>query len=619
MTTPTDLQLRFVGWPIWVVLPMAVLAAWAIVRLQRPELSAQPTIVRRGLLWLRGMAAILLFVFLLEPTFTRQGLESELPVVAVLVDQSGSMEVKGSSGTAKERLDEAVALNLIPSELRPDGPNRAVRGVESFLGDVPTITNSLVAQQEAWTRGTEMPRERRRETVRLLEQYSDRIKESAPLVEGIEDLSRQLIELSNGLERVATAAQRDRPTSSPGANEVSALNELKTQVQSARGFIARARSAQNASDSSLVSGADAGSPIADGLRKLADLSRYERATRIVQETLIPILKRKASVETFVFDEGLSPAGDGKQTQLPGRATDLESPVSYIAREWARKNLGAVLVVSDGRQTAGGDPVPSVRALRARGAFLTAVMVGESGAPRDAVVAEILGNSEVFLGETTRLDVKFRVRGYGTGDQAPVWSLVLLEDGVEKMRRLVHPSGDWQRERFEFPAKVPGVHTYQARIEPPKEGLSEPEASTANNQAEFLVSVSEDPLRVLIVDATPRWECRYLVTLFERDRRVEIVRRYRIVRLQQSERELLPQSADELESYDVIFLGDLSPGELTGEDQQRLEDFVSKRGGFLVCIAGPRGMPGGYSLGGLANVLPVRVASQPTNESGSTLR
>jgi uncharacterized membrane protein len=135
-----------------------------------------------------------------------------------------------------------------------------------------------------------------------------------------------------------------------------------------------------------------------------------------------------------------------------------------------------------------------------------------------------------------------------------------------------------------------------------------EASLANNQADASVTVNDDPLKVLIVDHSARWESRFLVDLFERDKRVQVVRRYQSIRQPRGEKELLPPTQQELDGYDIVVLGDLAPGQIGAEDQQRLERFVSRRGGFVAAIAGPRGMPASYALGGIANLLPVRIVA-----------
>ena len=141
-----------------------------------------------------------------------------------------------------------------------------------------------------------------------------------------------------------------------------------------------------------------------------------------------------------------------------------------------------------------------------------------------------------------------------------------------------------------------------------------EASLANNSAELSVIVNQDPIKVLLVDSTPRWESRYLASMFERDRRVTFTRRYHSVIIQDPNFSLLPKTQAEWDAYDMVCVGDLDGGELPPDQQTFLANFVARRGGFLVCLAGPRGLPRAFSLGTMANLLPVRASLQGTRDS-----
>jgi len=197
--------------------------------------------------------------------------------------------------------------------------------------------------------------------------------------------------------------------------------------------------------------------------------------------------------------------------------------------------------------------------------------------------------------------------------------VALTAGDRYYFEVLHKQGEgqgrlavgWKRPDGKSEAAVPGEY-----LEPKLPGASEDggsevllrEASNANNQADLVVSVNKDPLRVLLVDSHPRWESRYLMTMLERDRRVHLVRRYRAVRVPRGQLELLPETQAELDRYCMVIFGDLKPAELRSGDQKRLADFVSRRGGFVVVLAGPRGLPAKYSLGGMADLLPVKTAA-----------
>lgn len=666
-------QLKLTGWPWWLVLLLAAIAVWALLRLHRLEMSGLSLRLRRQLLWLRGTALALLVLFLMEPSLSRRTTERVMPRVAVLVDQSGSMAVKDEMMGPGPKLAEAVGLGLLPAN------TRAVRS---------NITEQAVADQI------------------------------------------------------------------------------------------------------VVTNAAPGSEVAKALATLSGMSRYQRALKLTRDKLAPALRGKSRLSVFAMDTSLVPLElDKPATLLPNRLTDYESCLAALARNWAQDYVGAIVLLTDGRQTAGGDPVPVIRGLHARGALTSGILVGDPGVPQDAVLAEVSGSSEVFLGEPAQLNVRYRV----TGAEAMDWDLVLSQQGREMARRTVRGNGQWQFENFSVVSTNAGVNLYQARIElareqssdlpmhpsgtvavemwnkingnsvaelvdnpafkqapsavgsisqlqyhnrgeqygarirgllvPPQNGnyifwiasddsselwlspseaprdkakiafvsgfvpegkwdnpgqKSQPitlkakhpyyfevlhkqgggedhlavgwqlpdstmerpipasrlapydektpaliaenkrraaqartnewkEASVANNSADFSVVVNQDPIKVLLVDSTPRWESRYLASMFERDRRVAFTRRYHSVILQDPNLTLLPKTQAEWDSYDMVCLGDLDSGELPPDQQAFLANFVARRGGFLVCLAGPRGLPRAFSLGTMANVLPVRVS------------
>ena len=500
---------KLVGWPWWVVLPLAALLVAGMAKWVAPELAPQPVGRKRALLGLRLAAVGLLTLLWLEPTVSRTGLVRALPRVVLLVDASGSMDIREPAASPTTQLSEAVALRLIPASQRP------------------TLTNA---------------------------------------------------------------------------------------------------SAQARSDARLVAQMAPASPLARGLEQWRALTRFERALRLTTTRLLPVLTNHAQASLLGFDTRLTPLDPEHPPALrPGSLTDFEDALTALAQQGAQDDLGAVLLISDGRQTAGGDPLPVVRGLRARGILVGTVRVGDTAEPPDAVVAEVQGTGEVFLGEEISLDVKFRI----TGDDQGAWDLVVRQNGKETTRRRVHGNGAWQFEHFQLPAKQAGVSIFQARLE--RRGVTDAagvaggapparlaprfvEASLANNQAEFTVTVNQDPIRVYLADSTPRWESRYLAAMFERDRRVRLARHYHSILGHGPGVSLLPKTLREWDQEDLVILGDLDSSELPAAQQQNCLDFVAKRGGFLVCVAGPRGMPRSFSLGGLARVLPVTVVSQTQRDT-----
>jgi uncharacterized membrane protein len=777
-----------VGLPVLVVLPMAAAAFWAIGRLSARELAVHPPRVRRTLSAVRSSTAGLLALLMLEPTCTFRGTETELPTIAVLMDTSGSMSVKDAGMSAHHRLNEAVALSLVPSRLRDTTPSEVAEAIESVIADAPQLASALTEAGEDGGNGR--AGRMRTEARDIAEGHAAELRRLAPGVAGLAAVSTGLAQTRVLLEDVARALGEDDKKRAPlGSGSGLLVEDLRQLQQSGREVARRCRQAQRFADAALVAAADEGSPISKGLAELAKLTRFERAKRVVADTIMPFAEGRARLRLLALERGLEPldsvfAAKASSAALMG-PTDFEAPLAALAGSASGERLAGVLILSDGRQTSGGDPIGAARAIAARGTKLGTILVGDPGSPRDAVVSEIIGSRDVFLGETIRLDVRFRISGF----RDEPWELTLSRPNETIDERTVRGTGKWQQERFEFTADKAGIEQITAtlrrvggdaggtghgilreywtgiggsavkdltgsarfneapdgaevvgafegpsdwadgygsrlrgyvvppltgsytfwiasddgselwlssdstrgkkalvckvdgytsprewqkyasqksgpiqlragekyyvealqkegssldniavgwqlpdstlerpipgeRLLPFREGEEETpaaevlaEASLDNNHAQIIVAVSEDPLRVLLVDSMPRWESRYIVTMLERDRRVEISRRYRSVALPAGQLEMLPATQEELDGFDVLVLGDLRPEELSAEAQTAVANFVSRRGGFLIVLAGPRGMPAQYNLGGIADVLPVRSVPESAPREG----
>lgn len=768
---------HLVGLAWWLVVPVAIVLAWVMAQVVHREVIALPRTSARWLIGLRCTTVVVVLLFLLEPVYTRVVVSRELPVVAVLIDHSASMALDDRGMHAARRLDEAEALGLLPAGLRPEAGRGLAATLQAVAQDLPELARSVASAPT--------PAQQRQISVRFAAHREALTASRLGAVLGIHDELAMLMALCD--EAVASLSA----PLSRGIDHPALAGRVVAVIPQVQALQERAQAAQRAADTALVAGAEGGSPVAKALDILSAQSRLQRCRLLIQRHLVPALAGHAEVALFATSgEGAQDPSQvtplvGDTQVLPGEGTDLGGPLAWIARVWGNRHLGAVLWLSDGRQTAGVEPAPVARALAARGARVHAVTVGDPEVPRDAAIAAIAGPSEVFRGESVHLDVRWRVSGFADRP----WDVVVACNGNEVARTTVRGDGTWQVSRFDVaPGNLPETSgapmTFSARIEPTRQVEGEwtiragsgllreqwhgvggsrlvdfflsgiaprrsdaravideasvrdkrenfasrmrgwiippetgaytfwvsgddetelwlgtsgtpydrmriaavpewtnpqewdrfaaqrspgiplvagqpvyvevlhkqgsgsshvdigwqtpsnrlerplpagvlaawaeggstdatvsederPEASLLNNQAELAVLINEDPLRVLVVDHHPRWDMRYIAALFARDRRIEVVRRYRSVRLPRGEQELLPSDQAALDAFDVVVLGDLAPGEWSADDQQRLATYVGRRGGFLVTVAGPRGMPWGYSLGALAAVLPIR--------------
>ncbi len=764
--------------PSWIVLPIA-LATFLLLRfLVKPELVQMPRWPAKAVAWGRSITGAILVLLLLEPTLTYVSTYSTQPTVVVLVDTSASMAVHDRTMNAFDRLNEAVESGLVPPHMR----NSACMETDALLEKISTWGLRMVKHLNSAQAGSASLPDDANEFLRDAEQYAEELRSFASRLAIHGNIASPLDELSNLISQsIECLRSPKRPGTPPLFFPKILLQRWRTQLAQIQDLRKSCLRTQRTIDAALVTGVDEDSPIAKGLATLDEMSRFERSLRLYQAVIRPSLAPHAELRVLALDKGLTPLPVDTDTspRFVAGLTDFAAPLSALARLDTPVHLGAIILLSDGRQTTGIDPASVLRNLHSRGILLGAVVVGDPETPRDAVVGKITGATEIFRGETIRLNVPYRITGF----DRERWHLVLTHQGKEIAKREVRATGEWINERFEFPAKKSGVLQFQVLLEqqevinddrqnsgllrevwteiegtsvedlhrspafpemptttgltatfqtefhtgdmygqrlrgwiaPPYSGsyifsiasddnselwlssdhhpenmtlisgvrqwtnpgewdkypsqTSEPvqlrahnryyvevlhkegtggdhvavgwqrpdgvverpipgmyldpwsasevvrgsfrqaaerEASLDNNQAQFMVDVSEDPLRVLLLDAHPRWESRYLMNLLERDRRVKLIRRFGSIRLSRGDASILPEKQSDFDAFDALILGDLTPQELPPDAQQRIVDFVSQRGGFLIILSGARGMPHDYSLGPLTDVLPVTI-------------
>ena len=347
--------------------------------------------------------------------------------------------------------------------------------------------------------------------------------------------------------------------------------------------------------------------------------------------LLDRLREQFRLRAFLFDRpdgvralelGDASGGKGKSEQLAGQLT-TEGQVTAIggalidlARRHATGNLAGVVIVSDFNQNAGP---PAIEAARKLGVPAYTVGIGPVGsvdlavdlqAPplmkkdeRSSLVATL--RQEGLQGQT--VTVAFSARkmsaGAAAGDEPIGQRTIKLADSVQTVDLPYVPADT-------------GQFVFSAEVEP-----QENEVIVQNNRAERETTVRDDFIRLLFVEYEPTWEWRFVKEVFHRDKLVGM-RGFRTFlrsadpRVRQTNELFLPTLSPtraEFFANDVIVLGDMPASALTPRFCQMAEEFVSKFGGGMVVLAGPRFGPGQLALTPLADALPVKV------EPGTRLR
>ncbi|MGE9266994.1 MAG: hypothetical protein ACQKBY_02760 [Verrucomicrobiales bacterium] len=305
------------------------------------------------------------------------------------------------------------------------------------------------------------------------------------------------------------------------------------------------------------------------------------------------------------DENLSP----EQAALTG--TDLDTALTDALE--ASQNLRAVILLSDGDWNLGSSPVSAAQKLSLRDIPLYTLPLGSEQRLPDLSLESVTAPTYGIVGENV---------------QIPFTIHSSLPQDTRTIIRLRSESGQERSKQITIPANTSYHDSILWRIE--KEGSSELNLSfpvargellSTNNNQEFSLSGRPESIRALVIETLPRWEYRFIRNALSRDPGVQVDCLLLHPQIGPGDGPdyiaKFPETPEELQKYDVIFLGDIGigPDQLTAEQTTLLKGLVENQASGIVFIPGPQGHT--FSLLGhpLAELLPVTL--DPKEKNGLT--
>lgn len=353
------------------------------------------------------------------------------------------------------------------------------------------------------------------------------------------------------------------------------------------------------------------------------------------------------VRTFAATPAAADVRNLAQITPDGQATDLSAAIAGSLED-DRPQGQALLVVSDGAHNApdGAVGVLAVaRMAKAMAAPIYTSTIGGSEQPPDLEVIVPRSQELAFAGQA--VPVRVRVHQHGTVARQAKVELVSGDAIVDTQTVDLRSDGDGTAV-LHVKAAESGLYQYDVRVE-----HFAAEMTAANNRALFQLRVVKEPIRILVLEGKPYWDCKFLLKTLAADASLEVDlvvrmaegrylrRRLRLAPPDQSATvaaetsgnsqpdgtdDAPPVRRDEaievladaslgtlgdelLRNYRVVVLGRDAESFLAGEGIDALTRWLSRDGGSLVCY---RGSPVASADQKLNRLLPVRWA--PGKES-----
>lgn len=308
---------------------------------------------------------------------------------------------------------------------------------------------------------------------------------------------------------------------------------------------------------------------------------------------------------------LSEAQDFDQTE-----SRIGDAIRQAVAQHRGRSVAAVIVLTDGINTNGSSLQDASDWIAKKSIPLLIGGIGSLQQTPDIALENPLAPTMAHLGEQLFLEVDLNLLGELATSSKPleVQILASLGNNADPFMQIIESvSNDTPSKRLRIPF-VPS-QVGQAQIRVAISEISE-ESNTENNSVEFEINVTDDATRILLIENMPRFEYRALVDLLGRSVEPEQTdNRFtvdtvlfssdaRLVAMDERVLASLPTRRDQLFQYDVIVMGDVESRMLSGQFQQLLIEFVEHRGGGIVFIAGPLGMPTTFAGQPLEKLFPV---------------
>jgi uncharacterized membrane protein len=358
-----------------------------------------------------------------------------------------------------------------------------------------------------------------------------------------------------------------------------------------------------ADNSESMSYGDTKTRLAEALELLSDSS--SDATLDITPSLYALSDEASPLDTF------------NELQPVGSATSIADSLITILSDARSESLAAVVLGSDGIDTAGGISADKLAEIAAFGVPIHTIGVG-----RDAI-AEDLELSQVLLPEralpASTVSARVSIRHDRSGE-----ARVKIYDGDELLATepvALQANTTTTTAWIDIELREAGHHRLQVSVESESE---EPERR--NNQRAALVKVEDQQFRILYFEGEPRWEYKFLRRALETEEDIKLVSLLRVspnkfyrqgLESPQQLENGFPTTRSELFAYDALIIGSVEAASFSAEQLDIVRAFVSERGGSLLMLAGPNGLGnGGWGQSSIADLLPARL---PNSQVDSFVR
>lgn len=201
------------------------------------------------------------------------------------------------------------------------------------------------------------------------------------------------------------------------------------------------------------------------------------------------LSEKYEVKTYNFSDSVK---QGLDFSGNGKLSNGSALINQLNDELLNRNVGAVIIASDGIFNRGGNPLYDLNKIKAP---VYTIALGDTIAKKDALIANVNYNDLVYLDNEFTLDIQ--VQAYESKGEST--QLSVSENGVKVASQIVaiNATSFVKDIQVKLKANKIGVQKYTINI-----AALDNEITTKNNSQTIFVEVIDARQKVLLASASP---------------------------------------------------------------------------------------------------------------------
>ena len=287
-----------------------------------------------------------------------------------------------------------------------------------------------------------------------------------------------------------------------------------------------------------------------GLSKDSSFYRinYPNSVRKLQEKL----GKNFDLSVLSFGDHITPE---LKTSFSEKITDISSVLEEVNTRYANRNIGALIIATDGIYNRGSNPFYAAQKIRFP---VYTVGLGDTSSHRDIILKKITYNHSVFVGDKFPVEINVaadKCAGEKSELEVKKGNQVLFSKPLQ-----FNGEKDFQRINLLLEAKEKGIQRYNVTIR-----QVDKETTIKNNNRDFFVEVFDTRQKILILYQSPHPDIAALKHALEGTAKFEV---------SESKLDDFTQAA---ENYDLVILYQLPSG------NSNLKKFIESRASLLYIL------------------------------------